>query len=80
MSSLPQSSMSTPSGITVSLGDRLLGTESKVPQVRSIVPALPAPLLTGPTTYASAFETQLAALASPQMGRIGVTSTVGKGA
>ena len=28
MSSLPQSSMSTPSGITVSLGDRLLGTEA----------------------------------------------------
>ncbi len=50
--------------------DQLLGTELRVPQARPIAPLLqPAP-----STYESAFEAQLAALASPQMGRIGVSA------
>ena len=53
--------------------DQLLGTQLRAPQVRSIAPQ-PVPLLPGPTTYASTFEAQLAALASPQMGRIGVSA------
>ncbi|HVR89928.1 MAG TPA: serine hydrolase [Novosphingobium sp.] len=49
--------------------DQLLGTDLRAPQLRPVVPVLP-----GPTSYNSSFEAQLAALASPQMGRIGVSA------